>query len=103
MKSLDNFYKLRKDFMIIGLTGKIRSGADLFVDILTQPKLKDEQLKFIKEFQKVYPNISDSESRKLRRITDFFDAETIISLPLLKTTIPPFPFTYLTTSFTFTK
>ncbi len=75
MKSLDNFYKLRKDFMIIGLTGKIRSGADLFVDILTQPKLKDEQLKFIKEFQKIYPNISDSESRKLRRITDFFNAE----------------------------
>ena len=46
--SLDNFYSLRKNFIIIGLTGKMKSGADKLVEILSQETLKPEQKTFIK-------------------------------------------------------
>lgn len=71
--SLDNFYSLRKNFIIIGLTGKMKSGADKLVEILSQSTLKPEQKTFINEFQEVYKEISDSEARKVRRINDFFE------------------------------
>lgn len=71
--SLDNFYSLRKNFIIIGLTGKMKSGADKLVEILSQETLKPEQKTFINEFQEVYKEISDSEARKVRRINDFFE------------------------------
>ena len=70
--SLNNFYKLRRNFIILGLTGKMRSGSDLIVKLLTQEKLNKEQLKFLNEFQGAYKDVSDSESRKIRRIVDFY-------------------------------
>lgn len=70
--SLDNFYKLRRDFIVLGLTGKMRSGLDLIVQILTQDKLSEDQLSFLKEFQDTYKGVSFSESRKIRRIVDFY-------------------------------
>jgi len=70
--SLDNFYKLRKNFIILGLTGKMQSGADSIVKLLSQGKLNGEQKKFFSEFQNTYKGISDSEARKIRRINDFF-------------------------------
>ncbi|VXB82311.1 cytidine/deoxycytidylate deaminase family protein [Maribacter litoralis] len=73
--SLDNFYKLRRNFIILGLTGKMRSGSDLIVDILTQEKLTKEQSKFLNSFDETYQNVSYSESRKIRRIKDFYNYE----------------------------
>ena len=35
--------------------------------------------------------------------SDFFDADTMTSFPLLNTTLPPLPFLYFTISFTLTK
>jgi deoxycytidylate deaminase len=70
--SLNNFYKLRKNFILLGLTGKMRSGSDLIVKQLSQEKLGEEQIDFLKNFQTTYKGISDSEASKIRRINDFF-------------------------------
>lgn len=70
--SLDNFYKLRRNFIVLGLTGKMRSGLDLIVNLLTQDKLTEQQLDFLNNFQKIYKDVSFSESRKIRRVADFF-------------------------------
>lgn len=70
--SLDNFYRLRQNFIILGLTGKMQSGVDKVVDILTQEDLTKYQVDFLNEFKKNYSEISDSESRKIRRLVDFF-------------------------------
>lgn len=70
--SLDNFYKLRKNFIVLGLTGKMQSGSDSIVKLLSQEKLSEEQKEFFIDFQKIYKGISDSEARKIRRINDFF-------------------------------
>jgi len=71
--SLDNFYGLRKNFILLGLTGKMRSGSDVIVDFLKQEKIYDEQITFLKDFQEIYKGISDSEASKIRRINDFFE------------------------------
>jgi hypothetical protein len=70
--SLDNFYKLRKNFILLGLTGKMRSGSDVIVDFLKQENLDEKQMNFLNDFQKTYKDISDSEASKIRRINDFF-------------------------------
>jgi deoxycytidylate deaminase len=71
--SLDNFYKLRHNFIILGLTGKMQSGADQIVKLLSQDCLSEEQKEFLRKFQAEYKFISQSESRKVRRIVDFFE------------------------------
>lgn len=71
--SLDNFYKLRRNFIILGLTGKMRSGSDKIVEILTQTNLNQEQSKFLNDFSENYKGVSYSESRKIRRINDFYN------------------------------
>ncbi|WP_282117970.1 hypothetical protein [Maribacter aquivivus] len=70
--SLNNFYKLRKNFILLGLTGKMRSGSDVIVDFLKQKNLNKEQMRFFLDFQETYKGISDSEASKIRRINDFF-------------------------------
>lgn len=70
--SLDNFYKLRKNFILLGLTGKMRSGTDVIVKFLSQEKLEKKQIEFLTKFQEIYKDISDGESSKIRRINDFF-------------------------------
>lgn len=71
--SLDNFYKLRHNFIILGLTGKMQSGADQIVKLLSQDSLTEDQSNFLRDFQNEYKFISQSESRKVRRIVDFFE------------------------------
>lgn len=71
--SLDNFYKLRHNFIILGLTGKMQSGANQIVNLLSQNSLDPEQKAFLKKFQEEYKSVSQSESRKVRRIVDFFE------------------------------
>lgn len=73
--SLDNFYKLRHNFIILGLTGKMQSGADQIVKLLSQDSLTETQTNFLRDFQNEYKFISQSESRKVRRIVDFFEFE----------------------------
>ncbi|WP_026981762.1 cytidine/deoxycytidylate deaminase family protein [Flavobacterium suncheonense] len=70
---LNNFYKLREDFIILGLTGKMQAGADKFSDILSQDKLTSENIDFMSNFISSYHEISASETRKFRRIKDFFE------------------------------
>jgi len=70
--SLNNFYKLRKNFILLGLTGKMRSGSDLIVKLLSQENLDEEHIGFFKNFQTTYKGVSDSEASKIRRINDFF-------------------------------
>ena len=70
--SLHNFYKLRKNFILLGLTGKMQSGADEIVKLLRQEKLSENQKVFLNKFQETYKGISDSEASKIRRINDFF-------------------------------
>ena len=69
---LDNFYSLRENFIIIGLTGKMQAGADKFVEILKIDQLDHEKIEFLQGFESKYKIISDSESRKARKIKDFF-------------------------------
>lgn len=69
---LDNFYSLRKDFVLIGLTGKMQSGADEFIELLTKKNLSPVDKKYLRNFQDVYKEISSSESAKIRKINDFF-------------------------------
>src|SRR5690554_6463176 len=71
--SLNNFYKLRHNFIILGLTGKMQSGASDVVELLTQEKLTEEQKKFLDDFKNLYSSISVSEASKVRRIVDFFN------------------------------
>lgn len=73
--SLNNFYKLRKNFILLGLTGKMRSGSDVIVNFLTQKNIDEKQIKFFLDFQDLYKGISDSEASKIRRINDFFQYE----------------------------
>lgn len=70
---LNNFYKLRENFVILGLTGKMQAGADTLVEVLSQEKLEDKSKTFLNEFIDNYKGISASETRKFRRIKDFFD------------------------------
>lgn len=70
--SLKDFYRLREDFIILGLTGKMQAGADKFVEILNQHTLRENDQNFIKIFPEKYKNISNSESIKYRRIADFY-------------------------------
>lgn len=70
---LNNFYKLRENFVILGLTGKMQAGVDTLVEILSQEKLAEESKSFLNEFIDNYKEVSASETRKFRRIKDFFD------------------------------
>lgn len=70
---LNNFYKLREDFVILGLTGKMQAGADTLVEILSQDKLAKDSKTFLNEFIDNYKDVSASETRKFRRLKDFFD------------------------------
>lgn len=70
--SLNEFYKLRRDFMIIGLTGKMQAGADKFNNLLTKDDNDEVLSKLTDNFIEGYKVISDSEARKLRRVKDFF-------------------------------
>lgn len=70
---LNNFYKLREDFVILGLTGKMQAGADTLVEILSQDKLAKDSKTFLNEFINNYKDVSASETRKFRRLKDFFD------------------------------
>ncbi|MFZ6665504.1 hypothetical protein [Peijinzhouia sedimentorum] len=71
--SLDNFYKLRQNFIILGLTGKMQSGVDQVAELLSQKKLTKDQVEFLNNFRNTYTKISESESQKIRRIVDFFE------------------------------
>ncbi len=71
--SIDNFYKLRKNFILLGLTGKMQSGSSLIAKFLSQEKLDEDQKDFFSEFQNIYKDISSSEASKIRRINDFFN------------------------------
>ncbi|WP_111706565.1 cytidine/deoxycytidylate deaminase family protein [Lutibacter citreus] len=73
--SLNNFYKLRKNFILLGLTGKMQSGSSEITKLLSQEKLDKEQIDFFTNFQEIYKDISDGESSKIRRINDFFKYE----------------------------
>lgn len=70
---LNKFYNLRRDFIIIGLTGKMQAGADSFVNILKEGGLCSEKLDFLKRFQNNYSKVSRTEALKIRRIRDFFE------------------------------
>lgn len=70
---LGQFYRLRRDFIIIGLTGKMQAGADKFVEILKKDCLEENDLKFIRKFERHYKNVSASEALKVRRIREFFE------------------------------
>lgn len=73
--SLQKFYELRENFIILGLTGKMQAGADKFVEILKSNKLSDENKTFLEAFPEKYKTISNSESIKYRRISDFYKYE----------------------------
>lgn len=70
---LDQFYRLRRDFIIIGLTGKMQAGADKFVEILRKESIEKKELESLKKFEENYKNISKSETLKIRRIREFFE------------------------------
>lgn len=70
---LDNFYNLRENFIILGLTGKMQAGADIFSQILSKNELDKENKDFLEAFLNKYKQISASETRKFRRLKDFFD------------------------------
>lgn len=73
--SLEKFYQLRENFIILGLTGKMQAGADKFVQILKSNQLSDDNKTFLNEFPDKYKIISQSESIKYRRIKDFYNYE----------------------------
>lgn len=73
--SLEKFYELRENFIILGLTGKMQAGADKFVKILKSEKLSEDNKKFLNEFPDKYKILSQSEAIKYRRIKDFYDYE----------------------------
>lgn len=73
--SLEKFYELRENFIILGLTGKMQAGADKFVEILKSDTLSVENKTFLDDFPEKYKTISNSESIKYRRIKDFYNYE----------------------------
>ncbi|KZE76711.1 hypothetical protein AV926_14980 [Myroides marinus] len=73
--SLNEFYKLREDFIILGLTGKMQAGADKVVEILKSENLSENNKTFLDKFPDKYKVISQSESIKYRRINDFYNYE----------------------------
>ncbi|WP_185151219.1 hypothetical protein [Elizabethkingia anophelis] len=73
--SLEKFYGLREDFIILGLTGKMQAGADKVVEILASPNISEQNKEFIKEFPKIYKTISNSESLKYKKIGEFYNYE----------------------------
>ncbi|PUB29453.1 deoxycytidylate deaminase [Elizabethkingia sp. YR214] len=73
--SLEKFYELRENFIILGLTGKMQAGADKLVEILATDQLSNQNKKFLNEFSDKYKIISNSEAIKYRRINDFYNYE----------------------------
>lgn len=71
--SLEKFYELRENFIILGLTGKMQAGADKIVEILSQDQLSIDNTQFINSFPEFYKNISNSEASKYRRLKDFYN------------------------------
>lgn len=70
--SLENFYKLRENFIVLGLTGKMQSGASELKEILSENILTDSNRRFMTEFPDLYKQISHSESIKYKRVSTFF-------------------------------
>lgn len=70
--SLQKFYELRENFIILGLTGKMQAGADKFVEILGSDTLSATNEEFLDMFPEKYKTISNTESIKYRRIKDFY-------------------------------
>lgn len=73
--SLEKFYGLREDFIILGLTGKMQAGADKVVEILASSNISEQNKEFIKEFSNKYRTISNSESLKYKKIGEFYNYE----------------------------
>lgn len=71
--SLEKFYTLRENFIILGLTGKMRAGADEVTSILSEKILSPENIHFLNKFPEAYEKISTSESLKFRRLKDFYN------------------------------
>ena len=74
--SLEKFYELREDFIVLGLTGKMQAGADKVAEILSAPQLSVDNKEFLNAFPDKYKVISNSEAAKYRRIKDFYNYNT---------------------------
>lgn len=74
--SLEKFYELREDFIVLGLTGKMQAGADKVAEILSAPQLSVDNKEFLNAFPDHYKVISNSEAAKYRRIKDFYNYNT---------------------------
>lgn len=74
--SLEKFYELRENFIVLGLTGKMQAGADKVVEILSSPQLSVDNKEFLNAFPDKYKVISNSEAAKYRRIKDFYNYNT---------------------------
>ncbi|KQR90825.1 hypothetical protein ASG01_14770 [Chryseobacterium sp. Leaf180] len=70
--SLEKFYGLREDFIILGLTGKMQAGADKVVEILKAEKISETHKNFLQEFPNKYKLISNTESLKYKKVGEFY-------------------------------
>ncbi|WP_326983930.1 hypothetical protein VUJ46_05150 [Chryseobacterium sp. MYb264] len=73
--SLEKFYDLRENFIILGLTGKMQAGADKLVNTLNAATLSKENKDFLNKFPAKYKIISNSEALKYKKIKDFYNYE----------------------------
>ncbi|WP_275150159.1 hypothetical protein [Elizabethkingia meningoseptica] len=71
--SLEKFYSLRTNFIVFGLTGRMQGGVDRFARLLEKEDNSFAKKILTDEFINAYANVSDSESRKVRRLRDFYD------------------------------
>ena len=70
--SLQKFYELRENFIILGLTGKMQAGADEVVKILNNKDICDDKKNMLTRFCEKYQKVSNSEAAKYRRLRDFY-------------------------------
>lgn len=70
--SLQKFYELRENFIVLGLTGKMQAGADEVVKTLNNTYLCDDKKRKLKIFTEKYQKVSNSEAAKYRRLSDFY-------------------------------
>lgn len=70
--SLEKFYELRENFIILGLTGKMQAGADEVVKILNSKNLGSGEKSNLSSFSSTYRVVSNSEATKYRRLGDFY-------------------------------
>lgn len=77
-EAINKIYNERKDFIVIGLTGRTGSGCSTVVNVLKKNDFKDLDLRSLKSY-----DFKDSEERKYFILYNYAESNTIIPFEVI--------------------